>query len=103
MRRDRAVHNLLDRPRDAPGRTAFGVAFLSWVFVIFVAGSADRVQVVLGLDYASQIRFYRVAVWVIPVVAFVVVRRWCRALQDADRVAHVQATATAEVESAGRR
>ena len=26
---DRSVHNLADRPRDAPSRTAFGVAFLS--------------------------------------------------------------------------
>jgi len=29
LTRDRSVHNLADRPRDAPGRTAFGVAFLS--------------------------------------------------------------------------
>ena len=39
---DRGLHNLADRPRDAPGRTAFGVAFLSWVFLIFIFGAADR-------------------------------------------------------------
>ena len=31
LTRDRAMHNLADRPRDAPNRTAFGVAFLSWI------------------------------------------------------------------------
>ncbi|MFL5948491.1 MAG: cytochrome bc complex cytochrome b subunit, partial [Gaiellaceae bacterium] len=42
---DRAPHNLLDRPRDAPLRTAIGAAFFTWVFLIFAAGSADRVYV----------------------------------------------------------
>src|SRR3954469_23647024 len=39
MSSDRAWHNVLERPRDNPGRTAFGVAFLSWVFLVFFAGS----------------------------------------------------------------
>ena len=45
---DRGVHNLADRPRDAPRRTAFGVAFLSWVFLIFAFGAADRIFVAVG-------------------------------------------------------
>jgi ubiquinol-cytochrome c reductase cytochrome b subunit len=81
---DRRFHNLLDRPRDAPGRTAFGVAFFSWVFLIFFAGSADRVYVFLGLDYTAQIWVYRIAVWVIPVLLFFVVRRICRELTLSD-------------------
>jgi ubiquinol-cytochrome c reductase cytochrome b subunit len=81
---DRGFHNLLDRPRDAPGRTAFGVAFFSWVFLIFFAGSADRVYVFLGLDYTAQIWVYRIAVWVIPLLLFFVVRRVCRELKLSD-------------------
>ncbi|MBV9049352.1 MAG: cytochrome bc complex cytochrome b subunit, partial [Solirubrobacterales bacterium] len=46
---DRGVHNLADRPRDAPNRTAFGVAFMTWVFLIFVFGAADRIFVLTGL------------------------------------------------------
>src|SRR5207302_554221 len=56
---DHAIHNVLDRPRDAPGRTAFGVAFLAWVFLVFVAGSADRAQVFFQLPYVGEIWFYR--------------------------------------------
>ncbi|HEX4691136.1 MAG TPA: cytochrome b N-terminal domain-containing protein [Solirubrobacteraceae bacterium] len=93
---DRGRHNLLDRPRDAPGRTGFGVAFLLWVFLIFVAGSADRATVFFGLDYETQIKVYRVLVWVLPVIAFFVVRRFCRALQRAEAVERVQHAAEAE-------
>ena len=54
---DTAPHNLLQRPRDNPWRTAIGAGALAWVFVIFAAGSADRVDVSFGLDYARQVPF----------------------------------------------
>jgi ubiquinol-cytochrome c reductase cytochrome b subunit len=90
---DRGRHNLLDRPRDAPGRTAFGVAFASWVILIFLAGSADRVQVALHLSYVVQIWVYRVLVFVVPVVLFFVTRAWCRALQHGDEVEAIKEAA----------
>ena len=58
---DHEFHNLLDRPRDAPWRTAIGVAMVTWVLLVFVAGSSDRVDVLFGLPYVGQIWFYRVA------------------------------------------
>jgi ubiquinol-cytochrome c reductase cytochrome b subunit len=99
---DHATHNLLDRPRDAPGRTAFGFAFLSWVFMIFVAGSADRVTVFFGIDYASQIWFYRFAVWIVPVLVFFAARRLCRELQRAEQIERSQEEAEAEGRLVGR-
>ena len=95
---DRGWHNVLDRPRDAPGRTAFGVAFFVWVALVFVAGSADRVTVWLGIGYTAQIAFYRVAVFVLPVLAFFVTRAACRALQRAERVEQERAAAEREAE-----
>ena len=44
---DHAYHNVLERPSDNPWRTALGAAILTWVFLIFLAGSADRVNVLL--------------------------------------------------------
>jgi ubiquinol-cytochrome c reductase cytochrome b subunit len=38
---DLLAHNLLDRPRDRPGRTAFGVAALTLFFILIVAGAQD--------------------------------------------------------------
>jgi ubiquinol-cytochrome c reductase cytochrome b subunit len=90
---DHGSHNLLDRPRDAPLRTGFGVAFLSWVVLVFFAGSADRLFVFLGLSYVAQIWFWRFAVWIIPVLAGIVVARWCRALVAAERIEAIQEAA----------
>jgi ubiquinol-cytochrome c reductase cytochrome b subunit len=78
---DDRPHNVLDRPRDAPGRTAFGLAFLSWVFLVFVAGSADRATVFFGLDYEAQVWVYRFAVWIVPAIVFFAARRVCRELR----------------------
>jgi ubiquinol-cytochrome c reductase cytochrome b subunit len=79
-------HNLLDRPRDAPNRTAFGAALFTWVFVIFLAGASDRVFVLLGLSYEWQITVYRVLVFVGPVVAFFLTKRVCLELQKSDLI-----------------
>ncbi len=83
---DHSVHNLADRPRDAPNRTAFGVAFLSWVFLIFAFGAADRLFVLWGISYNTQLYIFRFAIWIVPVILFLVVRRVCRELQIADRI-----------------
>ena len=83
---DRAFHNLLDRPRDAPWRTAVGMALLTWVFVVFVAGSADRVQVLFGISYSAQMWAYRVLVVVLPVVALLVTHRVCSELREGEKL-----------------
>jgi ubiquinol-cytochrome c reductase cytochrome b subunit len=82
---DQAYHNLLDRPRDAAARTAIGFAVLTCVFVVFVAGSADRVDVLFGLPYTAQIWLYRVLVLVGPLVAALVAYRVCVELQHGER------------------
>ena len=53
-RGDTRYHNLLDRPRDAPRRTAVGMALLRWVFLVFLAGSSDRVDVLFGMPTARR-------------------------------------------------
>jgi len=90
---DRGAHNLLDRPRDAPFRTAFGLGFLTWVVLVFFAGSSDRIFVFLGVSYTAQVWFWRFAIWVIPLVVAAVTARWCRALQRVEAVEAQRAAA----------
>ena len=90
---DTAFHNLLERPRDNPTRTATALAIVVWVFLVFMAGSADRVYVWLGLSYSHQIWGYRVAVIVLPVVTWFVTRRVCRELLAGEIVTAVQEAA----------
>ena len=64
---DHRRHDLLDRPRDHPTRTAIGAAFLSWVVIIFAVGATDRVFYRLHVSYTAQIHFWRVGIWILPI------------------------------------
>jgi ubiquinol-cytochrome c reductase cytochrome b subunit len=91
--------NLLERPRDRPWQTAIGVAVLSFVFIVFVAGSADRVDVLFGISYSTQIWVYRVLVFVVPPLALLLTHRICKELVASDRVERVRKAAEAESSS----
>jgi ubiquinol-cytochrome c reductase cytochrome b subunit len=83
---DRRAHNLLDRPRDAPWRTAIGAALFSWVALVFLFGAADRVYASFGLSYVALVWVFRVLVWVLPAVVFIVTRRICVELRELERI-----------------
>jgi ubiquinol-cytochrome c reductase cytochrome b subunit len=83
---DDRFHNVVDRPRDRPWRTASGMAVLTWVFLVFVAGSGDRVLVLFGVSYIGQIWAYRVLVWVLPLVVLFATKRVCDELRSGERV-----------------
>jgi ubiquinol-cytochrome c reductase cytochrome b subunit len=83
---DRGFHNLLDRPRDSPWRTALAAGLATWVVLVFLAGSMDRAQVTFGLSYEKQLWAFRVLVWVAPVVVLLTTLRICRELRAGDDV-----------------
>ncbi|MDX6470058.1 MAG: ubiquinol-cytochrome c reductase cytochrome b subunit, partial [Gaiellaceae bacterium] len=83
---DHAFHNLLDRPRDAPWRTAIGAAMVTWVLLVFIAGSSDRANILFGLSYTEQIWFYRVLVFVGPALAALIAYRVCKELKAGELV-----------------
>ncbi len=93
---DYGFHNLLDRPRDAPWRTALGAAILTWIFLVFVVGSADRVYVLFGLSYRGQIWAMRFLVWVIPLIVGVITKRVCTELREGEQVEARRRAAEAE-------
>jgi ubiquinol-cytochrome c reductase cytochrome b subunit len=82
--RDQRQHDLLDRPRDHPTRTAIGAAFLSWVVIVFAVGSTDRIFYRLHISYTAQIHFWRAGIWVLPIIVFYVTRAGARALRRSD-------------------
>ncbi|MFZ0381672.1 MAG: cytochrome bc complex cytochrome b subunit [Solirubrobacteraceae bacterium] len=81
LTRDVRRHDLLDRPRDRPIRTAIGSAFLSWVVIVFAVGSTDRIFYRMGVSYTEQIHVWRVGIWIIPILVFFLTRSACRSLQ----------------------
>jgi ubiquinol-cytochrome c reductase cytochrome b subunit len=97
---DYGYHNVLDRPRDAPWRTAIGVAVFTWISLVFLAGASDRVTVLFDLSYVGQIWFYRVLVWVGPFIAGLIAYRVCVELQRGERVERERKRAEAEAREA---
>ncbi len=93
---DTGVHNLLDRPRDAPARTGLGVGLLVWIFLVFFAGSSDRMFTFLGIGYVTQIWFWRFGVWIFPLLFGLSAHRTCRWLQRVERIEAERAAAEDE-------
>jgi ubiquinol-cytochrome c reductase cytochrome b subunit len=83
--KDKREHHIAERPRNAPTRTAFGVAWLSWYFVQLVAGGNDVWAINFGLSINAITWFSRIGFFVVPVVVFIIVRRICLGLQRQDR------------------
>ncbi|MHA6512290.1 cytochrome bc1 complex cytochrome b subunit [Tessaracoccus sp. Z1128] len=82
---DKREHHLLDRPRNAPTRTALGVAGMTWYGMFWIAGGNDIIATRFALDLNVITQFTRVAVFVAPVVAFIITKRIALSLQRADR------------------
>ncbi|WP_116113296.1 cytochrome bc1 complex cytochrome b subunit [Austwickia chelonae] len=82
---DRREHHLLDRPRNAPVRTAIGVAALTAYLVMFLAAGNDLMAIKMGLSINDITRALQVLFFAGPVIAFWVTKRLCLSLQLADR------------------
>ncbi|MBO8186013.1 cytochrome bc1 complex cytochrome b subunit [Streptomyces spirodelae] len=93
---DKREHHIADRPRNAPTRTAFGAAWISWYFVCLVGGGNDLWATHFHLSINAITWFVRIAFFVLPVLVFWVTRRICLGLQrkDREKVLHGRETGT---------
>jgi ubiquinol-cytochrome c reductase cytochrome b subunit len=82
---DKRNHHLLERPRNAPTRTATMVALMTFYGLLWAAGGNDIIAITFDLSINQITYFMRGAVFIGPVIAFIVTRRWCISLQRADR------------------
>ncbi|MHC0432047.1 cytochrome bc1 complex cytochrome b subunit [Streptomyces sp. O3] len=82
---DKREHHIIDRPRNAPARTGFGVAWLTLYAVLLIGGGNDLWATRFHLSITDITWFVRVAVFVGPALAFMITKRICLALQQRDR------------------
>lgn len=82
---DRKERHLLDRPRNAPTRTAIGVATMTFYMIIWGMGSNDLIATHFMLSLNDITYWSRVLVFVGPVIAYILTKRICLALQRKDR------------------
>jgi ubiquinol-cytochrome c reductase cytochrome b subunit len=81
---DRREHHLLQRPRNAPTRTGFGVAGMTAYGLLWIAGGNDLLATHFRMSIYAITWFMRFAIFVGPVLAFILTRRWCISLQRHD-------------------
>jgi len=82
---DKREHHLLDRPRNAPNRTALGAMALTFTIVSLLNGGNDIISTTFHLTINQMMWFSRIAVVVLPPIAFIITKRICLSLQAADR------------------
>ncbi len=79
--KDAAMHNLLDRPRDRPKRTAFGAAFLAFLGMLFIASSTDVLANFFHVSLNTVLWAMRVLVVVVPLIVYPLTLKICQELQ----------------------
>jgi ubiquinol-cytochrome c reductase cytochrome b subunit len=87
---DKRDHHILQRPRNAPTRTATMVALMTAYGLFWAAGGNDIIAIKLHLSINHITYFMRLMVFLGPVIAFWITRRWCISLQrhDNDMLLH---------------
>jgi ubiquinol-cytochrome c reductase cytochrome b subunit len=85
MTNDRAKHHLLQRPRDVPVRTALGCMALTFYMVLFLSGGNDIIAKAFDISLNAMTWGGRIALLVLPPIAYLVGYRVCLGLQRHDR------------------
>jgi ubiquinol-cytochrome c reductase cytochrome b subunit len=83
---DKREHHLLQQPRDAPNRTAFVAGLVAFYGIAWTAGGNDIIATQLHLSINQITYALRVLIFIGPVIAFLVTKRWCLSLQHSDDV-----------------
>ncbi len=91
---DRGEHHIADRPRNAPVRTAFGAAWMSLYLILLAGGGNDLLATHFHLSINAITYAVRAGFFAVPVVVFVITKRWCLGLQrrDKEKVLHGRET-----------
>ncbi|WP_343317409.1 cytochrome bc complex cytochrome b subunit [Arthrobacter sp. TMP15] len=83
--RDNREHHVLDRPRNAPTRTAIGVAGFIFYCVMWAAASSDLIATHFEVSLNDVLYWMRALFFLGPILGFIVSKRVSLALQRKDR------------------
>ena len=81
---DKREHHLLDRPRNAPTRTALGVMSLTFYMILVISGGNDIIASAFNLSINQITWAFRFLLFILPPLAFVLTKRICLGLQRRD-------------------
>ena len=81
---DRREHHINDRPRNAPTRTALGIAMITFYGVLWLEGANDIIAVHFDIPLYWTTWGARVLMFIGPVIAYIITKRICLGLQRSD-------------------
>jgi ubiquinol-cytochrome c reductase cytochrome b subunit len=82
---DKREHHVLDRPRNAPTRTAIGAAGVTFYAVLWSGAGTDLIATNFKMSLNQVLSTIQVLLIVAPIAAFFITKRMCLALQRKDR------------------
>ncbi|MGZ5376674.1 MAG: cytochrome b N-terminal domain-containing protein, partial [Mycobacterium sp.] len=82
---DTAHHNLLQRPRDAPVRTAIGAMAIALYIVLTFASFNDIIALKFQISLNATTWIGRIGMVVLPAIVYYIAYRWAIGLQRSDR------------------
>ncbi|ASW56083.1 ubiquinol-cytochrome c reductase cytochrome b subunit [Plantactinospora sp. KBS50] len=83
--KDHRIHNLLERPRDNPGRTALGAMAVTFYVVLTLSGANDVIADKFQISLNAMTWAGRIGLLLLPPLAYYVAYRLCLGLQQHDR------------------
>jgi len=83
--RDNRFHNLLQRPRDVPARTALGAMAITFFLVLTLSGGNDVIADKFHVSLNALTWAGRIGMLIAPPIAYYVTHRICLGLQQHDR------------------
>ena len=81
---DKREHHVNQRPRNAPTRTALGIAMISFYGVLWLEGANDVLAQHFDVALYTITEIARVAVFAVPILAYIITKRICLGLQRKD-------------------
>ncbi|NUS43928.1 MAG: cytochrome bc complex cytochrome b subunit [Mycobacteriaceae bacterium] len=85
LTKDDAHHNLLQRPRDVPVRTAIGAMAIAFYVVLTLCACNDIIALKFDISLNATTWMGRIGMLVMPPLAYFVAYRICLGLQRSDR------------------
>jgi ubiquinol-cytochrome c reductase cytochrome b subunit len=85
MSKDVAHHNLLQRPRDNPVRTAIGAMAIALYIVLTFSAMNDIIALKFHISLNATTWIGRIGMVALPAIVYYVTYRWCISLQRSDR------------------
>ena len=82
---DNAHHNLLQRPRDAPVRTAIGAMAIAFYMVLTLSAMNDIIALKFHISLNATTWIGRIGMVVLPAIVYYIAYRWAVGLQRSDR------------------